>query len=319
MIVQHSESGMALRDYLQKQFPKLPKYDISFALERGHVQVDGKVLWNDELLLKKNQTVIFATHVYPTIGEVAAMIAYEDEQLLIINKPFNIPSQPTADRGRKNMVDLLRDFIWQRDHKVFVPGVVHRLDKDTTGLTIYLKDHRLHAPINKMFQEHRIQKTYLAKVAGVPKPESGVWESELSEFPDPETKRVISRQAVAYQGVIPAQAGIPVLPKGNPPPFGGAGMTEAVQKFRHAKTSYKVLNKLDAACILQLEPASGRMHQLRVHCAEAGCAILGDVLYAPPEFRRYPSMHLHAWRLKFQHPGTRKDLLVEAAPPFLLA
>ena len=282
---------MKIKEFLQQKYPKTPKYDISFALERGLVSRGGQTLWNDDVTVKSGQSVQMAAVVYPTAKDVAAMIVFEDEHLMILNKPFNLASQPTADRGRINLVDLVRDFIWQRDQIVFEPGVVHRLDKDTSGLIIYLKDKALHKPIDKMFQNHRIQKTYWARVACAPQPASGTWVSELSEFPDPTTKKIIVRQA------------------------SGFGLRDSgLIKFRQAKTRYKILAQEKNDVRLELQPQTGRMHQLRVQCAEAGCPILGDALYAPVEVRYYPLMFLHAVGLEFRHPATQQLLNCQAIP-----
>ena len=231
--------------------------------------------------------------VYPSIADIASMIVFEDEHLIILNKPFNLPSQPTADRGRTNLVDKIRDFFWLRDKVVLEPGVIHRLDKDTSGLIVYLKDMKLHRAFNKMFQTHSIQKTYLAKVAGALKSENGTWEHELSEFPDPTTKKVILRSGPKPHDLV----------MGSPP-----------VKYRLASTEYRVLKKQPETALLELTPHTGRMHQLRVQCAEAGCPIVGDVLYAPSVWQRHPIMYLHAAGLSFKHPATQKQLNLQSLP-----
>ncbi len=285
---------LLLSEQLHALYPQTPKYDLSFALERGRVRVGGQTVWADGPL-RSGEKVTLDPWKFPTADDVGGMIVFEDEHFLILNKPFGVPSQPTADRKRLNMVDLLRDYIWKRDHAVFEPGVVHRLDKDTSGVILYLKNKQLHAKFDRLFQSHRIQKTYVAQVAGVPSPPESTWLHELSEFPD-ESKKVLCR---------------PLAPNAESENRKARISEQDSIAFRLAKTHFRVIETVAGVTLLELKPVTGRMHQLRAQCAFEGYPMLGDALYAPPEHRRHAVMYLHAQQLEFRHPVTQKVVKIQ--------
>jgi len=206
-------------------------------------------------------------------------IIYEDEDLLVVDKPPGMAVHPSAGHEQGTLV-----------HAVLAhcpdlsgiggearPGIVHRLDKDTSGLIIVAKNDAAHVSLARQLKERRVEKTYLALVEGRMKPAQGVIEAPLGRHPVQRKK-----QAVVARG-------------------------------REARTRYRTLREVDGRSLLEVRPETGRTHQIRVHLASIGHAVAGDALYgragAPPGLRR---QFLHAQRLAFAHPRTGERLELEA-------
>ncbi len=153
---------------------------------------------------------------------------------------------------------------------------VHRLDTPTSGVVLVATGHDAAGFLGSALQEGRLQKTYLAWVLGCPEPQEGEWDRPLSE---------------ARDGVVTVD---------------GSG--------RPARTRYRLLERQGEKSLLELSPLTGRTHQLRVHCAAAGCPILGDRKYGGPAAHLAPRALLHAWRLRFPLPSGGEQV-VEAPLP----
>jgi len=172
------------------------------------------------------------------------------------------------------------------------PGIVHRLDKDTSGLVIVAAHDAAHRRLAAQFARRTVEKTYLAAASGSFRESSGVWETAIGRDRK-ERKKISSRTA----------------------------------RPRSAVTRWRLLRSLEKASLLELHPETGRTHQIRVHLAESGHPVLGDEIYGP-RFRKGSSYHratetlgfgerlaLHAWRLRFRHPSEGRDLEVESPLP----
>jgi 23S rRNA pseudouridine1911/1915/1917 synthase len=158
------------------------------------------------------------------------------------------------------------------------PGIVHRLDKDTSGLIIVAKNEGAHLSLSRQLKQRRVEKSYLALVHGRLEPEEAVIEAPVGRHP-----RYRQRMAVVEGG-------------------------------REARTSYRVLRYLEGYSLVEVTPATGRTHQIRVHLAALGHPVVGDAVYG----RRsplFPRQFLHALRLTFRHPRTGERLRLEAPLP----
>lgn len=197
-------------------------------------------------------------------------LLYVDEYLLLVNKPAGMLSVPGRGAGKQ-------DSLTSRVQKKYPDALnVHRLDMATSGLMVFARSKEAHRVLSMAFAAREVEKTYIARVAGVPEQVCGEINYPLVvDWPNR------PRQKVCYD-------------------YGKPSLT-------HWRLIYSsVINKTS---FLELKPHTGRSHQLRVHLAAIGLPILGDEFYAPPEFvQPYERMMLHATSLKFFHPITKEKM-----------
>ena len=219
-------------------------------------------------------------------------ILFEDEWLIAVDKPAGLPTQPTLDARRESVFSAVQAFIRQRDGDKAYLGLHHRLDRDTSGVLLFTKDATANAGTAALFAGKTIRKTYHAlTVAG-------------ATFPD--TWNVANHLGVVGR-VQKANRYGAVRSGGDP-----------------AQTSFRVLERLPAALRVEARPHTGRTHQIRVHLAEGGHAIIGDPFYGGPTqvpagprggIVPAPRVMLHAASLEFLHPMTQAALKITSAPP----
>jgi tRNA pseudouridine32 synthase/23S rRNA pseudouridine746 synthase len=201
-------------------------------------------------------------------------LIHADARLLVADKPSGLLCQP--GRGPELADSLLtrirRHWPWAE--------LAHRLDRDTSGLLLVALDADMHRALSRLFAERRVDKTYLADVAGIPARPEGSIELPLAKLSD------------------------------RPPRYGcdPAG--------KPSRTDWRLLETHDGWCRLLLHPRSGRSHQLRVHLAASGHPILGDPLYGATNPQPSDRLRLHASELRFAHPFTGEELSFEAPCPF---
>ncbi|MEP7131730.1 MAG: RluA family pseudouridine synthase [Acidobacteriota bacterium] len=210
-------------------------------------------------------------------------VLYDDDDVLIVDKPAGLLTVPTAERERDTLHARALDYLQHRYHRRPYAGIVHRLDKDTSGALVFAR-HReaLHA-LQALFRVHDIEREYLALVAGEP-PDSGILDADLVRDAG------LGRRGVARKG----------------------------EPGRRAVTRYRVVERLRGAALVSVHLETGRTHQIRVHFLSTGHPVLGDRVYrtgqaAPgPEA---PRQMLHARRLGFRHPTTGAAVVVDAPVP----
>jgi len=203
-------------------------------------------------------------------------LIYEDRCLLVVNKPAGIVVHPTY---RNTSGTLLNAVLWRfRDRGNTQPGILTRLDKDTSGLVVIALTAGIHAVMQKDLSSRRTIKQYLAVVCGSPEPEQGLIALPLARDPG-DRRRVV------------------VTPDG-----------------AFAETRYEVLSREDGRAVLRCELVTGRTHQIRVHLAAQGWPIVGDHVYGNPD-RSISRQALHSWRVMLPHPETRQLLDFEAPVP----
>jgi len=219
------------------------------------------------------------------------IILYEDEWLIAIDKPAGLPSQPTRDPARPSAQSELQAFLTARDGKPPYLALHHRLDRDTSGVLLFVRDPKANAGVGALFSGKTARKIYqaLAVLRTVP----------------PETWEVRN-----HLGVV--------------------GRTGKVERFgavrsggSPAHTRFRILERLGDAALIEAQPATGRTHQIRVHLAEGGQPILGDTLYGGPDGVRdgggrrviAPRILLHAGSLSFRHPLTNANLTLTSPLP----
>lgn len=219
-------------------------------------------------------------------------ILFEDEWLIVVDKPAGVPTQPTLDARRASVHSTLATFLREREGREPYLGLQHRLDRDTSGVLLFTRNPGANAGVTALFAEKNVRKTYLAiAVAGTGAP--GAWE-------------VANHLAVVGR-------------------VGKASRFGAVRSGGDAaRTSFRVVERLSGALLVEASPYTGRTHQIRVHLAESGHPILGDPLYGGPTYLRgsggggmvgAPRVLLHASGLEFAHPMTQALMKVTCPPP----
>lgn len=225
--------------------------------------------------------------------DIPLSVLYEDEDLLVVDKPTNLVIHPAAGNPTGTLVNALLHHCDDLSGigGVFRPGIVHRLDKDTTGVLVVAKSDRAHLALSLDFRNRKIGKTYLAVCYGAPKKEDGVIDAPIDRHP-----RERQQMAVVSTG-------------------------------RPARTLYHVDEDWDFASLVSCRLVTGRTHQIRVHMAHIGHALIGDPLYAGRQWRniknpevqaacrKFPRQALHAWKLEFVHPVSREKVSFEAPVP----
>ncbi|MRI89795.1 RluA family pseudouridine synthase [Aggregicoccus sp. 17bor-14] len=285
--------GERVDQYLARALPELTRSRLAALIEAGHVQVDGRQvkpaarLRGGELLRVSVPAPVAAK---PAAEELPLTLLHEDRDLVVVDKAAGMVVHPGAGHASGTLVNALL-------HRVkdlagvggeLRPGIVHRLDKDTSGCLVVAKHEQALVALQKAFKTREVQKTYLALVHGEP-PAEGRIETLYGRHP-------IHRQR--FSGRV--KAGKPAL------------------------TGFRVRERFPGAALLEVELHTGRTHQIRVHLSEAGHPLLGDALYGGTKRSKGPvgevqaalgRQALHAWRLAFAHPRTRKALHFEAPLP----
>lgn len=228
-------------------------------------------------------------------------VLYEDARILVVDKPPGLPTHSTLDASRDHLVAAVQRFL--RERNGLAPsapapylGLHQRLDRDTSGVLLLVKDPGTNAAVGRLFAERRVEKTYQALTA------------RPATLPPPEWS------ARSFLAAAPRQPGQGKRTHYRSVRAGGAP----------AHTDFQVLETLPRGLYLQARPHTGRTHQIRVHLSEAGLPILGDDLYGPPRAGRRspggdagdpPRLMLHAACLVFPDPATGEELRVESPLP----
>ncbi len=209
-------------------------------------------------------------------------VVYEDNYLAIINKPANMVVHPAPNLYKGTLVNgLIYRFDGLSDLDPIRPGIVHRLDKDTTGLIIIAKDNLSHEKLVEMFKERQVEKYYLALVHGNFKDTKGLVEEPIGRHP-------VNRKKMAVKET----------------------------NSKYALTKYRVIRQFEKYSFLEVEIETGRTHQIRVHMNYINHPVLGDPVYSKGknEFNLNTQL-LHSHRLKFTHPITKELIDIKADIP----
>ena len=214
--------------------------------------------------------------------DIPLEILYQDADLAVVYKPSGMVVHPAAGNPDGTMVNALLQHLDQLSGigGEIRPGIVHRIDKDTSGLLLVAKNDFSHASLSEQIKAHSVQRAYMAIVQGGMRQECGTVEGPIGRHPTDRKKMAI------------------------------------VSGGRDAVTHWRVLEPLKGATLLECRLTTGRTHQIRVHMASIGHPLLGDPLYGPKKMP-YPvqgGQLLHAFRIGFVHPRTGKEMLFEAPP-----
>jgi 23S rRNA pseudouridine1911/1915/1917 synthase len=207
-------------------------------------------------------------------------IVFEDDELLVVNKPAGMVTHPAHGSPSGTLVNALVAHVASLPGDALRPGLVHRLDRDTSGLLVVAKTEPTLRALGKAMMRRFIEREYLGLVAGIPEHERGTIEGALGRDPHDRLKFAIRAD-------------------GKP-----------------AVTHYVLRERLNQASELLFTLETGRTHQIRVHMAAFGHPVIGDPVYGRKDTRiATTGQALHAWRLRFRHPVTKEPLAFEAPPP----
>ncbi len=287
-------AGWRLDRALAAALPTLSRERLKALVAAGAVTVAGQQQRDPASRMKGGEAVVVMVPA-PRPAEALAQdipltICFEDDHLLVVDKPAGLVVHPAAGNLDGTLVNALLHHCAGRLSGiggVARPGIVHRIDKDTSGLLVVAKTDRAHVALATQFADHSIERRYSAVVAGVPAPPAGRITTHLA-------RSDANRQKVA----------VVAAPKG-----------------RHATTHYRLVEALKGAALVECRLETGRTHQVRVHMAHIGHPLVGDPVYGQgrlADIRRELGFHrqaLHAAVLGFRHPVSGRDLRFESALP----
>lgn len=255
-------------------------------IDLGQVQVNRRtvkahhhVLSDDEVTVCMGEEDV--DHLNLKAEDISLDIFYEDSDILIINKPVGMLVHPVRGAQSGTLVNALLHYCRTLSdvNAPTRPGIVHRLDRETSGLMVVAKNNRAHVRLARQFEKHKVYKKYLAIVQGQIEFDEGLIEAPLGRHPRHHDKR-----AVGFD-----------------------------DEAKVAKTFYRVIKRYPQATYVALFPKTGRTHQLRVHMAYLGHTILGDDKYGKKE--SFPRLALHAQAIGFVHPTTSAYVEFSSIPP----
>lgn len=252
----------------------------------GAVQVNGAAQNKAGLKLRSGDAICIclpeAQPSHVEAQDIPLEILYQDADLAVVYKPSGMVVHPAAGNPDGTLVNALLKHLdcLSGIGGEIRPGIVHRIDKDTSGLLLVAKNDFSHLSLSQQIKEHSVQRAYMAIVQGGMREENGSVEGPIGRHP-------VDRKKMA------------IVPDG-----------------REAKTYWRVLERLKGASLLECRLTTGRTHQIRVHMASIGHPLLGDPLYGPkkPPYPVEGGQLLHAFRIGFVHPRTGEELCFEAPP-----
>ena len=301
--VQAKSFGLRLDQYLVLQFPDFSRSVIQKAIEAGGVSVNGvpkrasyKTRTGDHVAIQLPEP----ERPEPAPENIPLEILYEDEYLAIVNKPFAMVVHPAKGHWSGTLVNALA-FHFSALSKAggdYRPGIVHRLDRDTSGAILVAKEERTHRELSLQFETRKVFKEYVAITQGVLDRDSDYIERRIAHHPHDRVKMTV---------------------------------TDDAEVGKESCTFYEVLERFRGFTFVRCQPRTGRTHQIRVHLASVGAPVLADKLYSGRDQFRLsdlvagldaaqdevllPRQALHAQRLRIFHPIRKEVVAVEAPLP----
>lgn len=292
---------------------ELSRTRIRALIETGSLRVDGQVMDNPSGKVIRDRDYIITipppVESIPKGEDIPLQIAFEDSDLIVVHKPAGMTVHPAPGAPSGTLVNAL--LYHAKDSLsgiggVLRPGIVHRIDKDTSGLLVVAKNDKAHQFLSRQFAKHTVERTYICFVRSMPKPKEGRIESRIARSPSNRKKQSVVKNT--WNDMEYSEIG------------------------RHAITNYKYINGygiMPKASVgtprfskIQCKLETGRTHQIRVHLAHAGCPLIGDPLYGKHRgfkntkdegelavqsfLKTFKRQALHAKSLGFVHPTSRE-------------
>lgn len=295
IIINKENSSGRIDKFLAKEFFSYTRGEIIRNIKSGNVLVNDKKIKPSYALKEKDELKInisLRTKVLKPNSKVEFEIIYEDKNIIVINKPAGLQVHPSHAEKMNTLVNgLVSKFPETKnvgDDPSLRPGIVHRLDKDTSGVMVIARNQKTFNELKKLFQDREVKKEYLGVVFGKLKNKKGTIEKPIA-------------RSVDYRKQIISNA-------------------KTKTKIRPAVTEYEVLKEYDNYSLLKVVPKTGRMHQIRIHLSALGHPVVGDHKYEhknnspPPQVRR---QFLHAHSLKFSLSKKKYSFTSEIPKDFL--
>ncbi|HZS08845.1 MAG TPA: RluA family pseudouridine synthase [Blastocatellia bacterium] len=286
--------GLRLDQFIALRFPALSLTRIRKAVREGAVRVNGRNSFQGWILQAGDRVTIEIDPGEPTAAlpeDIPLDILFEDDDLIVVNKPVGLLSHPSRTEKSGTLMNAIAHHILHGSHRpgkaVSRPVLLHRLDRDTSGVLAIARNERASRIVTRAFRMRRVRKSYLALVGGVVAAEGGEIDAPIGRSPHDWPR---------WQ----------VMDTGDP-----------------SQTRFTVRERFAGHTLLELEPLTGRTHQLRIHCAYIGHPVVGDQVYkgqgaAPaPGIPGLKLKHqlLHAQSLSFRHPTTGEEMTFNAPLP----
>ncbi len=284
-LVSKTDAKLRLDRFLVKQLPEYSRSRLQQLIRAGLVRLNGAISRPRQVVRSGDKVEL----TEPPLEKIESQpepipldILFDDDDLIVINKPAGLVVHPGAGHRAGTLVNALLHHcttlsgIGGKER----PGIVHRLDKETSGCLVVAKSDAAHWELSKQFAERTVEKIYLALVAGKLRKTTGVIEEKIGRHP-------VHRQR----------------------------MSVAASRGRAARTEYRVVGSGDQASLVECRLHSGRTHQIRVHLHHLGHPVLGDKVYGARSAKDFPRQMLHAWKLGFRHPTTGEWKNFEAPLP----
>jgi 23S rRNA pseudouridine1911/1915/1917 synthase len=279
-VVRAEEAGKRLDLLLAEHVPQLSRRRARLLIAAGAVSIDRRRVLVQSRPVSAGAEVVCHLRSFSPVESATldpSRIVHEDAWLLAIDKPSGMPSHPTVARKAGTALQLAEELLRRREGRKVHLWPLHRLDAATSGLLLFAKTRAAARAVNQNFARRRVSKRYVALVAGIPSPELGEIRLALSE---------------------------------------GHLHTEPSSGGKEAVTRYRLVEAVSPrAALVELEPLTGRMHQLRVHLAATGHPVIGDAKYGAACAAGQPRLMLHASRLELPHPSDGRTFALESPPP----
>jgi 23S rRNA pseudouridine1911/1915/1917 synthase len=302
LTVAADDAGQRLDRWLAARIPDLSRSRLQQLIRETCVRLDGAVCRDVAASLKAGQQIDVAVPAPRATAldaqAIALDVVFEDAAVIVVNKPAGLVVHPAAGNPDRTLVNALLAHCGESLRGIggeLRPGIVHRIDKDTSGLLVAAKTEQAHAALAEQFAAHTIERVYDAIVWGVPAPKAGKIAGQIARSPTDRKKMAVTTRGGKY-----------------------------------AETHYRVVETLGgAAAWVQCRLKTGRTHQIRVHMAGIGHPLIGDPVYGRNENRhlkrlsetaraavkQFHRQALHARTLGFAHPASGKPVSFERAPP----
>lgn len=284
------QNASRIDTYLAQKNSDLSRSRIQQLIEQGYVKINGKICDSKKVTLKQGDCIVLeipqAEPLELQAEDIPLDILYEDDQILILNKPAGLVVHPAPGHPNGTLVNALLAHCPNLPGigGVQRPGIVHRLDKDTTGAIAIAKTEIAHRSLQAQLKAKTARREYLGVIYGAMKLECGTINLPIGRHPKERKK----------MAVVPVEKG-----------------------GREAITHWRVKERLGNYTLIHFQLETGRTHQIRVHSAEIGHPIVGDSVYSAGRSVgvNLPGQALHAWKLKLQHPISDETVEVDAPLP----
>ena len=285
-IVNQEEKGKRLDTYIPSVDTDITRTSAQRLIEDGNILVNGKnakvsykIQENDKISVEIPEP----KQIELKAQDIPIEIVYEDSDIIVVNKPKGMVVHPANGNPDGTLVNAIMAICKDSLSRIggeIRPGIVHRIDKDTSGLLIVAKNDNSHVKMSEQIKNHEVKKTYIALVRGVFKENEATIDMPIGRSTSDRKKMAVNKNG------------------------------------KNAITHIKVLKRFDKYTLLQVNIETGRTHQIRVHLSHIGYPIVGDYTYSngKNEFDVIGQC-LHAQKLEFKHPITQKDMCLEAELP----